>query len=72
MSRAPQAGDHSRPKGVARQALRLRDRRQPLNIRVVYRGGSECWWELRARGVTIRRPGHLSLHDVLREFDGER
>lgn len=44
--------------------------RRPMTIRVKYRGGAECWWELHARGRMIRRPGSLALHDVLREFYG--
>jgi hypothetical protein len=34
-------------------------------VTIVYRGGSEAWWELRARGLVIRRPGHVMLHEVL-------
>lgn len=43
-------------------------RRKPLSITVKWRGGPEAWWEIRARGRTIRRPGHLALHDVLCEI----
>lgn len=53
-------------------ALRKRNPREPLQVRVVYRGGPEAWWELSARGVTIRRPGSCALHDVLSLFDGSR
>lgn len=41
-----------------------------MQVTVVYRGGSECWWELRARGVVVRRPGSMALHDVLQLLEG--
>nr|CRY96850.1 hypothetical protein [uncultured prokaryote] len=72
MSGAPEASTNSRPKGDYSHRLAERDPREPLTITVTYRGGSECWWELRARGVTIRRPGSLSLHDVLMWLEGKR
>lgn len=50
--------------------LSPRNPREPLTIQVKYRGGPECWWEISARGATIRRPGSLALHDVLRELSG--
>jgi hypothetical protein len=69
---APQADSHSRPKGVARQALARRDPRKPLTVTIVYRGGSECWWEIRSRGVVLRRPGYWTIHDVFSLLEGER
>lgn len=70
MSRAPQASSNSRPKGDYSHRLARRDPRDPLTITVTYRGGPECWWEIRARGVTIRRPGVTALHDVLDHLQG--
>lgn len=67
----------------ARAAGTARRRRSPLaalprralndttTLTVRYRGGPECWWEIRARGVVVRRPGALALHDVLRELYGD-
>ena len=70
MSRAPQASTNSRPKGDFSHRLARRNPRDPLTITVTYRGGPECWWELKARGVTIRRPGSVSLHDALDWLQG--
>lgn len=39
--------------------------REPLTLTVRYRGGSEGWWQIEARGRIWRRPGVLCLHDVL-------
>lgn len=39
--------------------------RHELEVRISYRGGSEAWWTVRARGRVWRRPGTLALHDVL-------
>ena len=71
IGRPPEA---EKPSGAQRRTthgLLRRDPRKPLTVTVVYRGGSECWWELRARGVVLRRPGHNCLHDVLAEFTGK-
>lgn len=70
IGRAPQAGTSSRPKGVHSSQLARRDTRKPLQVTIVYRGGPEAWWELRARGRIVRRPGYMAIHDVLSEFDG--
>jgi hypothetical protein len=70
MSRAPQASTDSRPKGDYSHRLAPRDARQPLTMTVTYRGGPECWWEISARGVKIRRPGSVALHDVLSHLQG--
>lgn len=70
MSRAPQASTNSRPKGDYSHRLAARDPREPLTITVSFRGGTECWWEIKGRGVTIRRPGVTSLHDVLSHLQG--
>lgn len=36
-----------------------------MHLEISYRGGPEAWYEIRARGVTIRRPGHIALHDLM-------
>lgn len=41
--------------------------RKPLPMTVKFRGGSECWYEVHARGQTGRFPGTASIHDVMRE-----
>lgn len=48
-----------------------RNMREPITIRIRYRGGAEAWWEIEARGQTLRRPGHVAIHDLFREINGE-
>lgn len=64
------AGKHVRRRRSSFASLPKWPRRQPLVIKVWWRGGAEAWWQLEARGVTIRRPGHVCLHDVLAEIFG--
>lgn len=72
ISTAPQANSDSRPKGVNPRSLARRDPRKPLQVTIVFRGGAECWWEIRARGVVLRRPGYWAIHDVMTELEGIR
>lgn len=52
--------------GVARPPLSsLSPSSGPLTITVEYRGGSEDWWHLKARGKRWVLPGHRQLTDVL-------
>lgn len=46
--------------------------RRPLSITVLYRGGPEAWYEIRARGTAGRFPGHVALHDALAEVYASR
>lgn len=46
-----------------------RNPREPLTIKVKYRGGEECWYEVHARGAIGRFPGHTALHDAMREIN---
>lgn len=43
-------------------------RREPVTITLTYRGGGEAWFEIRARGRRIMRPGHEALYDLAREL----
>lgn len=65
ITQPPQANGHASASALSIRQLSKRDRRKPLTIAVKYRGGPECWWEIRARGAVIRVPGHAALHDVL-------
>jgi hypothetical protein len=67
ISAAPAQGTSTAPEGVRPGGKRKwsRDRYEPLNIEVRYRGGPEASWLITARGVSWRFPGHLSLHDSL-------
>lgn len=71
IARPPEANGNSRPKGGLSyfKALSPFDwRRRPLTMTVVYRGGAECWVEIRSRGGVLRRPGVTSLIDVVAEL----
>lgn len=70
ISRAPQASIDSGRNGLHSSQLAQRDPRKPLQVTIVHRGGPESWWELRARGAVVRRPGWTCLDDVLREIAG--
>jgi hypothetical protein len=54
------------PEGRPLRSLGARDPREPLTVTVRYRGGSECWVELRARGAVLRVPGAEAIFDVMR------
>ena len=69
--RVPAGGQKQEPPaGRHPKQLPSRDPRKPLTITISYRGGAECWWEIRGRGIVIRRPGALALHDVLSDLQG--
>jgi hypothetical protein len=46
-----------------------RNPREILTIRIKFRGGAEAWYEVHARGSIARYPGHLALHDVMRDIN---
>jgi hypothetical protein len=69
MSRPPEAMGTARAERARRFSLARRDPREPLTVIVRYRGGAECWWELRARGTVWRMPGHVSLQDALAQIN---
>lgn len=46
-----------------------RNPRDPLSLKISYRGGAECWYEIHARGSIGRFPGHVALHDVMTEIN---
>lgn len=46
-----------------------RNPREPLTIKISYRGGPECWYEIHARGGMGRFPGVTALHDVMRQIN---
>lgn len=64
----PAAPSDTAPQGPP--SLKEWPRRSPLTLTIVYRGGSEAWWEIKARGQTFRVPGHTCLHDVLERIEG--
>lgn len=47
-------------------------RSRHLTLKVTYKGGSESWWLIEARGASGVFPGHLSLEDVMARIFNER
>lgn len=68
--RRPAGGQSTAAAGARRWFHRApREPRDPLTIKVKYRGGDECWYEVHARGEVGRFPGHVALHDMMREIN---
>lgn len=66
--RRPKGQKPSTPKASRwgrRSALNPRDR---LTLEIHFRGGAECWYEVRARGEVGRFPGYVDLHQVAQEI----
>lgn len=66
VSPAPQAtgtARRSRSTWKGRSPWRRRDK---LTLKIHYRGGPECWFEIEARGLTGRFIGSDCLYDVMR------
>lgn len=53
------------PEASARRLLRPTSHRNPVTMTVTYRGGSEAWFEIKARGCTWRTPGHVWLLELM-------
>lgn len=68
--RVPAGGQQAPgPKGRRWYLRPSRDARTPLTLTIRYRGGPECWYEVKARGSMGRFPGHAAIHDVMREIN---
>ncbi len=66
--RGTPAGRATRPAKPGRfSGLARRNMRDPLTMKVRYRGGAEAWWLIEARGRSVAFPGHMCIHDVMRE-----
>lgn len=65
------AGGQKRVAAGARRFFHLppRNAREPLTIKVKFRGGAECWYEVHARGSVARYHGATAIHDVMREIN---
>ena len=66
-SSCPEAADRA-PGWYRFRPYDLKRKRAGVQITVVYRGGPECWYEVRARGAKKRFPGVFALHDVMRQI----
>lgn len=67
----PEAPRGAPPQASARRGLTRWARRDRLTLQVTHRGGSESWYEIKARGTTWRFPGHRCLEDVMSQIYGE-
>lgn len=66
------AGRATSPQAPSRWSkLGRRDPKTPLNVVIRYRGGAEAWWLVEARGRRGAFPGHMSIHDVMREINAQ-
>lgn len=68
--RPPQAENTARAKRAPITSLLPWPRKRPMHLEIRYRGGPECWVEIRARGRVIRRPGTEALADLWFELAG--
>jgi hypothetical protein len=66
--------EKGRGRSARRGFLRLprASREVKVTLRVVYRGGAECWWLVEARGEAQVFPGYLALEDVMARVLSER
>lgn len=68
IAQPPQAKSHRATAGSTLGSLLPWPRKRPMTVTLVYRGGPECWIEVRARGRIVRRPGVVALVDLWREL----
>lgn len=68
ISPPPQAPTRQPAKRPSVRAIPPQDQRDPLTITVRYRGGNECWYEVKARGGTVRVQGWLGFHDLMQRL----
>lgn len=67
IARPPEARQARGPKGLHTWVARTRWnlRKDPIVLRVRYRGGPEAWYEVEARGAKARLTGTVALHDLM-------
>ena len=69
MRRSRREGQQNGPKAPRWFHLRRRDPRDALTIRITYRGGSEAWYLIEARGSRGAFSGVTALHDVMQQIN---
>lgn len=69
ITRAPQAGQSSAPKGHRWRGWPKRDPAHWLGISIRRTGGPEDWWKVRARGRDQAYPGWMTLSDVFHDIN---
>lgn len=65
MRRPPEAEGTASEARPTSPSLTQWPRGKPVTVVLKYRGGPECWVEVRARGRVWRRPGATAIYDVL-------
>lgn len=64
ITRAPKAQGDRGPQAHNFVGLSRVPAKEPVHLSLVYRGGSEAWWLVTARGRKVMLPGWMALHDV--------
>lgn len=59
------------PSSASAAPIRGVSPRAPLTLTVRYLGGAEAWLEVRARGRTIKVPGHRASLDLMIQLWGQ-
>lgn len=62
-------GQHGAAKQPRFSGLDRRNPKLKLTVQITYRGGSEAWWLIEARGRSAVFPGHMCIHDVMTEIN---
>lgn len=70
--RPPEAHKGSTPQAFRWGGLPRRNPRERLMVTVRHRGGPESWWEVEARGRTVRMPGWRSIDELFMEINEGR
>jgi len=69
MSRPPEASVTAARKGARWYRFPPRNPREPLTVKIKFRGGPECWYEVHARGSVGRYHGATAIHDIMDEIN---
>jgi hypothetical protein len=68
VSRPPEANSRERRKAPRWFGRPPWNRRDPITLKISYRGGAECWIEVHARGSVGRYPGHTQVIDLMKDI----
>lgn len=68
MRKRPKGQQGSTPKASRWGRRSALGRRETITLTVTFRGGEECWYEIKARGEMGRFVGVTCLHDVVQEI----
>lgn len=71
ISRAPEARVTVAQRASFWRRYRPRNPRDPINVTLKLRGGSECWVEVRGRGSVGRYPGTTAIYDILLDINSQ-